>query len=255
MTVAIIGSGNVAAVLGRLALNSEHVVVHVASRNTSNAALLAKELNSEYSSYEGILKVDADIYLVAVADAAIAESVSSFASSDKLVVHTAGAVPMNILQHVTNRHGVLYPLQSLRKEMLPIDDVPFLIDGNTPDVREVIREFALTLSNNVTEADDVERLKHHAAAVIVNNFTNHLYALTEDFCSKENISFQTLLPLIRETTSRLSTFSPATLQTGPAFRKDKVTMDKHKIIFDKYPALKKLYESFSQSIMDPSCYL
>ena len=249
MTVAIIGSGNVAAVLGRLALNSEHVVMHVASRNTEHAAQLARELNSSHSGYDEISNVRADIFIVAVADAGIAQSIFSLKSKSSLVVHTAGAVPLHVLQNVSDNHGVLYPLQSLRKEMLPMDDVPFLIDGNTHEARDKIRSFALSLSNNVTDANDEQRLKHHAAAVIVNNFTNHLYALTEDFCIKENIAFQKLLPLINETCARLAFFSPASLQTGPAFRNDKETMDKHLAILDKYPALKKIYAILSESII------
>lgn len=248
MTVAIIGSGNVAAVLGRLALNSEHVVVHVASRTLANAELLGKELDAAYSGFDDLPDVQADIYIVAVADVAIAASVSNLRTA-KLIVHTAGAVQMNILHPFSGKYGVLYPLQSLRKEMLPTDDVPFLIDGNSTQAKEEVMEFASTLSNNVTEANDEERLKHHAAAVIVNNFTNHLYALTEEFCKKEDISFSTLLPLIKETTSRLSSFSPAVLQTGPAFRKDRGTMDLHKNIFDPYPQLRKMYDTFSESIM------
>lgn len=248
MTVAIIGSGNVAAVLGRLALNSEHVVVHVASRNPANAELLAKELDASFSDYGNLSKVDADIYIVAVADSVIAECTSALKSMGKFIVHTAGAVSMHILQNVSDTYGVLYPLQSLRKEMLPTDDVPFLIDGNTTEARNRIERFALSLSNNVTQANDEKRLKHHAAAVIVNNFTNHLYALTEEFCIKENISFNTLLPLIKETTTRLSAFSPDALQTGPAFRNDTDTMDKHRHIFDSYPALRMIYDTFSKSI-------
>ncbi len=252
MNVALIGSGNVAAVIGRLALNSEHIVVHVASRDVAHASLLAKELGCTHSDYEGVAEVQADIYIVAVADAAIESSVQAMPSSNKLIVHTAGAVSMDVLKNITNRFGVLYPLQSLRKEMLPVDDVPFLTDGNTAEIKEFIYQFALTLSNNVTTATDDERLKLHAAAVIVNNFTNHLYMLTEDFCKSENISFQTLLPLIKETTSRLAAFSPAMLQTGPAFRKDKQTMDRHLDIFQRYPELRKIYETFSESITSQS---
>jgi predicted short-subunit dehydrogenase-like oxidoreductase (DUF2520 family) len=249
MRVAIIGSGNVATVIGRLALNSEHVVVHVASRDPEHAALLAKELDASHSGYNEVINAHADLFIVAVADAAIEESIQALRSSNKFIVHTAGAVSKNILKNISDSYGVLYPLQSLRKERLPLEDVPFLVDGNTEEVREAVTKFALTLSNDVSHATDLERLKHHAAAVIVNNFTNHLYTLTEEFCKRENIAFEKLLPLIKETTSRLDKFSPSVLQTGPAFRKDNETMNKHLDIFQDYPALKKIYETFSESIM------
>jgi len=40
-----------------------------------------------------------------------------------------------------------------------------------------IADFARTLSQQVREADDAERLKLHLSAVLVNNFTNYLYTL------------------------------------------------------------------------------
>jgi hypothetical protein len=50
------------------------------------------------------------------------------------------------LQNVSERFGVLYPLQSLRKESKHIPDIPLLIDGNTEETIQIIQTFAKTIS-------------------------------------------------------------------------------------------------------------
>jgi predicted short-subunit dehydrogenase-like oxidoreductase (DUF2520 family) len=83
---------------------------------------------------------------------------------------------------------------------------------------------------------------------MVNNFTNHLYALVENYCKNESLDFYLLLPLIRETAARLETMSPGKSQTGPATRGDHSTIEKHLALLNNHPQLKKIYELFSESI-------
>jgi predicted short-subunit dehydrogenase-like oxidoreductase (DUF2520 family) len=251
MKVVIIGSGNVASVLGRLVKNAGHDILQVLSRNTDHAAFLAKELGSTFAVTKEGINMNADLYLVAVTDAALHDVEHYCHLGGRLVVHTAGAVSIDVLKNASSSYGILYPLQSLRKENTePGRDIPLLIDGNTPAVISAIETFALTLSSTVVKAKDEERLKLHVAAVFVNNFTNHLYMLAEDYCNKERINFKLLLPLIMETASRLRHHSPASMQTGPAARKDITTLDKHLRELSAYPKLKNIYLKMSDSIMN-----
>lgn len=250
MTVAIIGSGNVAATLGRVITKSNHRIIHIASRNVDHACTLAKEFDASFSDYKGINEISADIFIIAVSDAAIRECISHFKIQNKLVLHTAGSVSKDILKNTSVNYGVLYPLQSLRKEMQQVPDIPFLIDGSNEAVIKNIEDFARSLSNNVQRTNDEERFKLHAAAVIVSNFTNHLYALAEDFCKKENVNFDLLKPLIMETAHRILTISPAEVQTGPALRKDIHTLDKHLRLLANYPRLRTIYLKLTDSIMN-----
>lgn len=135
--------------------------------------------------------------------------------------------------------------------MKVIPSIPFLVDGNSPDVTEFIRVFALSLSPHVTITNDDERLKLHTAAVIVSNFTNHLYAIAEEFCESEKIDFGLLRPLIMETAQRLESISPSAVQTGPAIRKDIHTLDKHLRLLSAYPKLRTTYLRLTDSIMNP----
>ncbi len=249
MQIVIIGSGNVATVIGRLLQKNGHTIMQVVSRNTAHAKSLANELHCDHADYTGTINKDAELYLVSVIDAALYELNNSINLGNKLVLHTAGSVPKDVLKDMSVNYGVLYPLQSLRKEIMYNNDIPFLIDGNTEEIKTLVEDFARTISSNIAKADDDERLKLHVAAVIVSNFTNHLYALAEEFCAKEKIDFKLLLPLIKETAARIETLSPATVQTGPAARKDVFTLDKHLRLLSDHPKLKYIYLKLTDSIM------
>ena len=249
MRIVIIGSGNVASVLGRLFIKNNHEVVQVVSRNKVHAKILADELKCPFTDNTGIIDTSAALYLVAVSDGALFDLNNNIHLGKKLILHTAGSVSKDVLKNISVNYGVLYPLQSLRKEKEYDGEIPFLVDGNTEETKTLIEDFAKTLSANVTKATDDERLKLHVAAVVVSNFTNHLYALAEDFCNKENIDFKLLAPLIKETAERVQTISPATAQTGPAARNDIFTLDKHLQLLSKHPRLKYIYLKLTDSIM------
>jgi len=249
MRVVIIGSGNVATVLGRLLKKKGHEIIQVISRTADHAKTLAKELNSVFSDYEGSIDKSADLYLFAVNDSALYDINKTIHLGNKLILHTAGSVPKDVLKDVSVNYGVLYPLQSLRKEMDYPHDIPFLVDGNTEETITFIEDFAKTISGLVSKANDEERLKLHVAAVIVSNFTNHLYVLAEQFCKKEKVDFTLLAPLIKETAERVSICSPADVQTGPAVRNDIFTLDKHLRLLSNHPKLKYIYLKLTDSIM------
>lgn len=250
MRIVIIGSGNVATVLGKIIKNAGHEIIQVVSRDTTHASTLAGILNSPFTDYNGVIDASADIYIIAISDTALYDLPPVFNFGNKMVLHTAGSVSKNVLQKVSSKYGVLYPLQSLRKEMTDIPEVPLLIDGNSKEMIHFIEEFANTLSSTVSVADDDQRLHLHLAAVIVCNFTNHLYAMTENFCRKEKIDFSMLHPIIAETALRIQKRSAEELQTGPAMRQDFVTIDKHLKMLNIYPALKNIYLKLTDSIIE-----
>lgn len=249
MRVVIIGSGNVASVVGRLIKSKGHEVIQVLSRNTEHARILAEELNCSWSASNDTVDRSADLYLVAVSDSALYELNKSFYIENKLIVHTAGSVSKDVLKEISTNFGVIYPLQSLRKEMNYEENIPFLIDANTAEAITLLEDFAKTLSGKVTQATDDERLKLHVAAVVVSNFTNHLYALAAEFCEKEKVDFKLLAPLIKETAVRVEHHSPDSVQTGPAVRNDIFTLDKHLRLLANYPRLKYVYLKLTDSIM------
>lgn len=247
MRIVIIGSGNTASVLGRKIKIAGHEIAQVYSRHLYNAGELADELGcAATDNWDNIIN-DAQLYLVALSDSVLSHIHEQWHCKG-LAVHTAGAVSKNALQEVSKNYGVLYPLQSLRKEKTDYDNIPLLTDANNDDNLTLVTDFAESISKTVRHADDTYRMHLHVAAVVVNNFTNHLYALAEAYCTSSNVSFALLKPLIIETAERLEQFAPATVQTGPAYRGDIETLAKHTSLLKEHPSLLSLYQQLTQSI-------
>ncbi len=252
MRIVIIGAGNVATVLGRAIKKAGHEIIQVISRKEETAQALGRELEcSATADFDSIDKT-ADFFLVAMSDAALNDLREKFNVGDKIIVHTAGSVPKDVLSGISANYGVLYPLQSLRKENISESvAIPLLVDGNNDYTLYNISELAKSISNNVSFADEEKRTKLHVAAVIASNFTNHLYCLASEYCEKEKIDFKLLAPLIEETAARLHQYNPCDMQTGPAIRKDIVTLDKHLRLLADHPKLKTVYLRMTDSIMNP----
>lgn len=249
MRVVMLGSGNTASVLCEIIAKAGHQIVQIVSRDEQNAKALATLYSASTMPLDSPNFEDADIYIIALNDAALDHLEKIPALKDKFIVHTAGAVSMNVFKDITSTYGVLYPLQSLSKFIDTIPEIPFLIDGNTQENLHRVLGFAKTLSDKVIEANDKERLNYHVAAVFVNNFTNHLYALAELYCEKEGIDFKTLYPLIDETTKRAMSNSPYLTQTGPAIRDDIFTLNRHLQALASKPDLKYVYLKLTESII------
>src|SRR4051812_30116770 len=247
MNIIIIGTGNVAHVLGKMLLGANHTIVQVYGRNQEALQECASALQAEPVTDLILLDKEAEVCIIATSDSVIPFIAGQLGLPDTIIVHTSGGVTIKALEK-HRRYGVLYPLQSLRKELPYLPKVPLFIDGNNDEVSAVITTLAKTISDEVHVASDEERLKLHVAAVICSNFTNHLFALADHFCSSEKLQFDYLLPLIEETIHRMQFDTPAHLQTGPAIRKDEVTIQRHLQILQPYPLLTKVYEVLTKSI-------
>ncbi len=250
MNVVIIGAGNVATVLSRLIKKNGHTILQVLSQHAASANLLAAELNCASENDLKAINTHADIYLIAVTDSSIKELSIKLKLNNKLVVHTAGSISKEILKPISTNYGVLYPLQSLRKERKEAgENIPLLIDAGTTESVNMLQNFATSIVTNVSFANDDQRLKLHIAAVLVSNFTNHLYTLAAEYCKGEAIDFNLLLPLIEETALRLRQHPPAEMMTGPAFRGDVKTIENHLAKLDSYTHIQNLYLKMTESIL------
>ncbi|HVX48906.1 MAG TPA: NAD(P)-binding domain-containing protein, partial [Chitinophagaceae bacterium] len=159
--ITIIGSGNTATVLGRLLKSVGYIIQGIYSRTPVHADSLAAELDAiQHGSFDNISQ-EADLFIIAVQDKAIATVAGMLQLPGKIVVHTSGSVPAGVLKQVSANYGVLYPLQSLRKEVLRIPEIPFLVFGANHHTRQQLFQLAKNISANVEYAGDEARLKLH----------------------------------------------------------------------------------------------
>lgn len=249
MKVVIVGSGNVATVLSSLIKKAGHEIVQVVSRNRDHAVSLASRYNADAVSLHEPEFAPADIYIIVLNDAALDSVEKLSALKDKFIVHTAGSVSKDVFKNISSTYGVLYPLQTLSKITEQIPEIPFLVEGNNKETLHQIIGFARTLSEKVIPVTETERLHYHIAAVFAGNFTNHMYALAENFCEKEKIDFKNLLPLINEVTLKVNNNSAYEIQTGPAMREDIFTINRHLQALSAHSDIKYLYLKLSESIL------
>lgn len=239
----IIGSGNVAQHLIQAFQKS---LVQVVARHpeTLNSLSIPCPVVTSMSEV-----ADADVYLIAVSDHAIAALAQEIPGKGKLVVHTSGATGMHVLPH-HHRKGVFYPLQTFTKgKPLEYSTIPFCLEAETTEDYAVLEQLARTVSHAIYPIDEKQRLALHVAAVFVCNFTNHLYQVGADLCAEHHISFDVLKPLILETAAKVQILTPAQAQTGPALRGDTATLERHQtMLTQKNP--QEIYQLLTQSIID-----
>ena len=250
MNISLIGTGNAATVLAKLIVSKGHHLQEIVARNLKAAEELTTQTGGRPRLIADFIPENCDLIIVALSDNSLPDAIAGIDFKEIPVVHTAGAVSIGVLKNLAVNYGVLYPLQSLRKDMQAIPPIPFLIEANNEKTGRLIQDFAFTLSDNVRSVGEEDRLRLHAAAVVVNNFTNYLYILAEDFCKKENVDFDLLKPLIKETAERIQDHSPGDLQTGPAVRKDIKTINRHLQLLTAYPKWLKMYKRLTKDIME-----
>ena len=162
--IAVIGSGNVATHLA----TAVEGVVQICSPNLANATALAEKVGCDATNSPSGL-ADADIYIVAVKDDAIATVLESVPTRCRkaLWMHTSGSVGKSVFDGLGyDRYGVFYPLQTFSKSVdLDMSRVPFFIEGSDKRTTDEIRQLALSVSTTVYIADSHLRQQMHVAAV------------------------------------------------------------------------------------------
>lgn len=253
MKIVLIGAGNVATHLGKALVGAGYPVLQVYSRTEASASTLAAQLSADYTVVVEEIRRDADLYIVALKDTALQQLASALVKGRgrALFVHTAGSMPMDLWKGLTERYGVLYPMQTFSKQReVDFGNVPFFIEASAPAELELLRTVATRLSPKVYEATSGQRKHLHLAAVFACNFANHMYALSSHILAKQGIPFEVMLPLIDETAGKVHELPPVQAQTGPAVRYDENVIGRHLEMLVDEESLQELYEKISKSIHD-----
>ena len=100
MRIVLVGAGNLATRLGVAAKDAGHDVVQVYSRTEQSAATLGTLLGCEAVTHVEQLVADADLYIVALKDAALCDVLPALCKGreNRVFVHTAGSMPMEVFQ-------------------------------------------------------------------------------------------------------------------------------------------------------------
>lgn len=258
MKTVLIGSGNVATHLGKALVESGHEVLQVYSRKPENAQELANQLHSEAISDLSALDASADLYLILVSDSAIPEIIHQLPKSLKgIVAHTSGSTPLSVFETsgYQGQYGVFYPVQTFSKtKKVDFSPIPLALEASDSQSYKQLFEVAESLSNRVFSCDSKQREAIHIAAVFACNFSNYLYSVAEDILLRNGLEFDLIRPLILETAEKAQHFSPASVQTGPAIRKDLKIIKQHLASLEQDsntdPRIKQIYALISEILTE-----
>lgn len=248
-TVSFVGSGNVACALAYRFQLAGFTIRGCHNPHRKHAAPFIQLTGSQWLSFEQIIQ-EKNLLIVAIPDDAL-PAVCKKIQTTALVLHTSGSTHINLLQHAAKGYGVLYPFQSVTAHSAKNNKevIPFYIEGNNISTQRKVYLIAKQLSDEVYPMKSEKRQHLHLAAVMAQNFSNHLFHITELLLKKEKLKFRELMPLLWSYFSKLQHHNPSTLQTGPAIRGDKKTMAKHLELLKVHKEWKKIYRILSSDII------
>lgn len=241
----IVGSGNVANFWANILVNNNLPLKSIVARNQISGQALASlhgiALKTDYNHFN-----PNDLVILCVSDSQI--EVVSNAIEKGVICHCSGAINIDTLsKHYYS--AVIYPLQSFQKLWQDnITQFPFLMEYNNRETKSVIEDALLKIIVNPQEIDSKQRLQYHLAAVMVNNFTNAMIHMSQDYCKLNNLDFELLKPLMSQTFDNLNRYEAKQTQTGPAKRNDLNTMNAHLLALANFPELKEVYQTMSDYI-------
>ncbi|GAA4010124.1 DUF2520 domain-containing protein [Hymenobacter fastidiosus] len=252
LRIVLLGAGRVASQLGPALSRAGHRVSGVWSRTAASAAALAAQIPGALL-LDGLelAHVPADLYLLAVPDAAVATVLAAAVfPPGALVVHTAGALPLSVFAAYPRlRGGVFYPLQTFSPgRRIDWTVVPFCLEAADTAAAATLVELAGSLSQRVFLVATPQRQALHVAAVFASNFTNHLLGISHTLAGEAGVPFALLAPLVRETMEKALQQPPFSVQTGPAVRHDDATLDLHRQALAVYPLWQSIYNDLTESI-------
>jgi len=256
LRVGLFGAGRVASALAPALLAAGHQLAFVASRRLEPAQALAAGLPGCLALPQAAALAappPADVYLLAVPDAAVPELLAAGAwPTGALLAHVAGALPLAVFAARPQvRGGVLYPLQTFSPgRRIDWPSVPLFVEAAAPGAEATLLALARSLSQRVALLGSAERLRLHLGAVWASNFTNHLVGVAQQLLAEAGLPFELLHPLVRETVDKALAARPSAyvVQTGPAVRHDAATLAAHEAALAAHPAWQALYGQLTASI-------
>ncbi|MBL7764461.1 MAG: DUF2520 domain-containing protein [Chitinophagaceae bacterium] len=249
MKLVVFGTGNIATFYTERFAQAGIIPVQVISRDEAKAKAFAEMYQCAYTTDPKHPDPDADIYLLAFKDDALISLASSLHLPGKLIVFPAGAIALSEFAHVSEHVACLWPLFSVRKEHLPVGkSIPVVVNASNAEANEQALKLAHLLTDAIFPLNDQQRSVAHLAAVFANNFTNHLYTLTQAILKQEGIPFSLMLPIIQSTTAKLLQGSPDQYQTGPAIRRDIKTISRHEEMLSGHADALAIYQIMTLAI-------
>ena len=226
--VTLIGAGNMAHWLVYAMRNAGVRISQVYSRQYSHAEALAEKAGAVAIDNIKDLLPDRDLYIFSIKDDSYDNLLQQLPFRLPLAAHTAGSLSMRIFEPYAESYGILYPYQSVNKDMdFKGVVVPLCVEASNTTAEDELFAFAQRLTSVVQKLDESQRMVLHRAAIFGCNFTNAMYSIAYDIMQEHHIDWQMIMPLLQNTMEKVKTMNPHEAQTGPAQRGDQNVIQFH----------------------------
>jgi len=185
---------------------------------------------------------DADLVLLAVPDAAIAD-VAQRVEIGPWVAHISGATSLRALDPHVRRFSV-HPLQTLTRERgaEQLDGAWAAVTAETEEARAAARWLANTLGLHTFDLADADKPLYHAGAAMASNFLVTLHAAAARLLEESHAPPEALIPLMTRTIEN------GFVLTGPIARGDWSTVEAHlRALEERAPDLVPLYRALAEA--------
>jgi len=248
--VVIVGAGNLATSLALAMYRKGIHVMQVMNRTKGRGEKLAKRVSANFTDDFRKADLSADLFILAVSDPAISGLAVRLGLTRQLLVHTSGSTGISCLEGRSENYGVFYPLQTFSLSGTSgFSGVPLCIESNSSEGEEKLLSLGRRIGGNVHLLTSAQRKVLHMTAVFASNFSNFMYAISEDILKEHDIPFSLLRPLILQTARNSGHEDIFKRQTGPAIREDSIVMDEHMEMLSKDEDYREIYELISKSII------
>lgn len=237
-TLNILGAGRVGRTLSRLWHTHGQFQIHGVACRSLDGARQACDFIGAGTPMDAAQLPGADVWMLAVPDAAIAEVARTLAAqaappaapgTAPVVFHCAGASGSELLQALADlgwRTASAHCILSFARAEAALAQFPGTVcalEGET-SACALLREAFTAIGAQCFTVQRDDKLLYHAAAVFATNFLPVLQSMAEDAWAASGVPAH-LLPHLRQTllanaVRNITTLGPAGALTGPAARGD-----------------------------------
>lgn len=258
--IAIIGAGKVGTSLGYALSRKKHQIKALVCKSKNSARESQKLIGQGEIFDDNVLAAGQGQWIIlSVPDDEIEKTAKELATSNRewegrFIFHCSGLHSTDSLKLLQKRGALtasIHPIQSFsRKEPNPavFRGIYFGLEG-TGKALELAKRVVHQLEGRYVILESKDKPLYHVACSIASNFLVTLLDavsfLLEQTGLDKNGDSQILFPLIQGTLQNVKNFDTRSALTGPIFRGDEKSIQKHLKALRKFPQQKKLYQELS----------
>ncbi len=258
--IVIIGAGKVGTSLGYALSKKKNRIKALVCKSINSAKESQKMIGQgEIFDDKSLAARQGQWIILSVPDDEIEKTARELATLDmewkgRFVFHCSGLHSSESLKHLEKRGALtasIHPIQSFPRKKPTFDafrGIYFGLEGKGKAL-ELAKRVVRQLEGQYVILENRDKPLYHVACSMASNFLVTLLDavsfLLEQTGLDENVNSQILFPLVQGTLQNVKNFDTHSALTGPIFRGDEESIQKHLKALRKFPLQKKLYQELS----------